>query len=126
MNEPIISPWVFYGIYLANSLNNLPLLLIACFLCWILCKGAQFMIIEDVINEDEIKEITVSAYKMISKWIVAIVTSCCIAIFIPSESTMYKMLVASYITPHNISVTGEVIEKSFDKAVEKIMKVVDK
>lgn len=126
MNEPIISPWIFYGIHLANSLSSLPLLLIACFLGWGLCKSVQIISIEDVASEDEIKEMTVSVNKMVSKWIVAIVTSCCIAIFIPSESTMYKMLVASYITPHNISVTGEVIEKSFDKAVEKIMKVVDK
>lgn len=44
-------------------------------------------------------------------------------ILIPNEETIYRMAVASYVTPHNIQITGETVEKIIDKTVEKILTV---
>ena len=41
-----------------------------------------------------------------------------------SKETIYKMIVASYITPNNIVKTEEYTEKAIDKIIEKINNVV--
>lgn len=39
---------------------------------------------------------------------------------IPSQETMYKMLIASYITPNNIEQTSEFVGDKLDSMVDKI------
>lgn len=51
------------------------------------------------------------AVAMIGLWVV-----------IPSEATIYRMVVAQHVTPHNLQVTGETIEAVIDKIVDKIIK----
>lgn len=36
---------------------------------------------------------------------------------------MYKMLIAKQVTPHNLQVTGETVDKALDKLAEKIINV---
>lgn len=43
-------------------------------------------------------------------------------VVIPSEATIYRMVVAQHVTPHNLQVTGETIEAVIDKPVDKIIK----
>ena len=44
-------------------------------------------------------------------------------IFIPSRDTFYKMIVTSYVTPANIEMIGDNVDKIADKIVDKINKV---
>lgn len=44
-------------------------------------------------------------------------------IFIPDKDTFYKMIVTSYVTPANIEMIGDNVDKIADKIVDKINKV---
>ena len=42
---------------------------------------------------------------------------------IPSQGTFYKMIATSYVTPANIEMIGDNVDKIADKIVDKINKV---
>ena len=42
---------------------------------------------------------------------------------IPSQNTFYKMIATSYVTPANIEMIGDNVDKIADKIVDKINKV---
>lgn len=44
-------------------------------------------------------------------------------IMIPSQGTFYKMIATSYVTPANIEIIGDNVDKIADKIVDKINKV---
>lgn len=44
-------------------------------------------------------------------------------IFIPDKDTFYKMIATSYVTPANIEIVGDNVDKIADKIVDKINKV---
>ena len=47
-----------------------------------------------------------------------------IGLLLPSESTCYKMLVASYITPDNLNLFGESVTNAVDYIVESVDKII--
>lgn len=46
-----------------------------------------------------------------------------LSIFIPSEKTLYKMMVANIATYENIDLTAETIEDAFDHVINKLIEL---
>jgi hypothetical protein len=49
------------------------------------------------------------------------IISLVLALFIPSKETAYKMFIAYHVTPANIQMTEDMVDKSIDKVIEKII-----
>ena len=77
--------------------------------------------LEEKLTENE--EIAQQVARLLNKTIIITAAIFMTWILIPNEETIYRMTVASYITPHNIQITGETVEKIVDKTVEKILTV---
>lgn len=121
MNEPIISPWVFYWIEtmsqikdIANAVTGVIMFISIIFLFFALLLK----------KEDREKYISEETFGRVIKGLIIVgVISMVGYIFIPTKETMYKMLAASYMTQENIENVGESIDKIADKLVEKINQV---
>lgn len=59
------------------------------------------------------------------KCIVPLVILLMLSIFIPSEKTLYKMMVANIATYENIDLTAENIEDAFDHVIDKLIELGD-
>lgn len=57
------------------------------------------------------------------KFIVPLVILLMLSIFIPSEKTIYKMMVANIATYDNIDLTAETIEDAFDRVIDKLIEL---
>lgn len=57
------------------------------------------------------------------KCIVPLVVLLMLSIFIPSEKTLYKMMVANIATYENIDLTAETIEDGFDHVIDKLIEL---
>jgi uncharacterized membrane protein len=108
MNTPIINPLWIYLIDIANELDLLSMLAVG--ICVVMVLVSIGMVSEGY--KDYLK--------LGKKALVFGVISLIVLIFTPSEDTMYKMLVTSYITPQNIEVTGETITDTVDYIFEKV------
>lgn len=118
MNEPIISPWVFYWIETMSRIEDFAGIVITVTIpvsIPLVMFGTQ-IIKTGVLSKERYKKITKGI-------IIAGIISVIAYIFIPSKGTMYKMLAASYMTQENIENVGESIDKIADKLVEKINQV---
>ena len=134
MNEPIISPWLFYFIDMLNPLPPLlGLIITVCFATYILCtmcrKDAYLRLNDYRDGYDrprpnwilEVKEeIRCFDAKIKVAEVVGII-SLILALFIPSKETAYKMFVAYHVTPANVQMTEDMVDKSIDKVIEKII-----
>ena len=132
MNEPIISPWLFY---FADMLCLLPALLgfiiVVCVVTYIIynvCRKDAYLTLNhyrDMGNRpDWILEAKEDIRRFDAKIKVAKVVgiiSLILALFIPSKETAYKMFVAYHVTPANIQMTEDMVDKSIDKVIEKII-----
>lgn len=121
MNEPIVSPWMFYMIDVLVSLRHflfviIIVLVVPLFLA--LCAYLSSVTDDDV--DDETLEILRCVRKIFFTLCAIISVSVVLIIAIPSQDTMYKMLAANYLTPANIESVGESVDKIADKVVEKI------
>lgn len=118
MNEPIISPWVFYWIETMSQIKDFTGIVITITIpvsIPLVMFGTQ-IIKTGILNKEGYKKITKGI-------IIAGIISVIAYIFIPSRGTMYKMLAVSYITQENIESVGESIDKIADRLVEKIKQV---
>ena len=120
MNEPIISPWFFYFADLANSLSTL------CGWLFVLAILFTFVALGLFTNSsDDPSDGSFSAVKLVRRIFVGGILSILFfgfsAVFIPSRSTCYKMLVASFVTKENINLVVNEAKSSVDYIVEKII-----
>lgn len=107
MNEPIISPWLIYLLDVSNDIK-----------CTMFVVALAFGVLSLFVFCAD-KEFTTQTKRALIIFIVATV----LAIFIPGERTMYKMIIASYVTPANIQKAGDSIDAVIDRAIEKIQKL---
>lgn len=115
MNEPLINPWLFYLIDVCCSLK------VICIVATVLSGvfAAISFLESDTYNAEKYERYI----KFAKKGTYCLVASCLLIITIPSPETIYKMMLAQYITKANIVATGETIDTVLDKAVEKIIKI---
>lgn len=121
MNEPIISPWVFYWVETIGQIRD-----VANFAMSITAVISAIVLFETLMVKKEEREKYISKETLgrVIKWLIITgVISTVGYMFIPAKETVYKMLAASYITQENIENVGESIDKIADKLVEKINQV---
>lgn len=105
--EPIINPWIFYLIEVLGALKE------AGWACCIM-SGVGFIVLFVMASE-----LNVETMKKIIRWpIIGITVGIILTILMPSEETMIKMLVASFVTPDNIELGVEGVKAIFDYIVK--------
>lgn len=116
--EPIINPLWFYLIDVAGGLNTMSgsIVVFGTGICII-----YFISILFKASYDNIEESDKMQYSKNFKTIFKIIIPCVIlTILAPSSDTIYKMIIANNITPHNIEIVGDTVESSIDYIFEKI------
>lgn len=107
--EPIISPWVFYFIDKLEVIEMLPLYV---FIFAILINGALLMTSK---TEEEFEK---GFFPKV--WIALFSLVFIINFIVPSKETAYKMIIANYVTPNNISIVKEATEDNIASLIDKI------
>jgi hypothetical protein len=118
MYEPIIDPMIFYWIELVEKLQLAPIY-VGMLGVLLVCSLPLYLMEADLPTSQENKIIKIA----ITIFSVLFIATSLLAFLAPSKDTMYKMLIAKQVTPHNLQVTGETVDKALDKVVEKIIKV---
>ena len=108
--EPIISPWIFYWMDVANAVKILMEVTTTIFIVASLLSP---------IWADEVEH----PMKIIKPMIAVAVVLMTLSVFVPSKDTMYKMLITSYVTPNNIELVGGSIDTALDKLTDKVVKI---
>lgn len=109
---PIINPWIFYLIGILNNIREYSLILIFVAILFFVLLFA-FYIVEEHRAFNLFK-------KYIKTMIVFVVLFVVINCIIPSQETMYTMLVSSQVTQENINTIGDTIKDSVDYIFDKI------
>lgn len=102
--EPIISPWIFYLMNLADGFRaaGYVITLVA------FMAGVISLVVYNIDKGGLLP------WKYLKWFIIAFAAGGAISIFIPSQEVITKMLVASFITPDNIELGVEGVKAIFD------------
>lgn len=115
---PYINPWFFYWISVAKSarffLYAIGALSLVVAIIIIIPAAANAYDSEDLM--DNLKNVK----KQLTAAILISIFSAMIAAFLPTEASMYKMVVAKVITPDNIAGGVDTIKQVIDYIVQKI------
>jgi hypothetical protein len=109
MNEPIISPWIFYALNMVDNLRGGAIGIAA------LCLMA--LVFTPILLD------TGCTMKHIKYLFVTFVISISLLIFVPNSQTITQMIIAQHVTVHNIEKAGELTDRAVDKIIEKIIKI---
>ena len=114
MSEYIINPAWFYWVSVFSAIKYLA---IGFAIVGFIIAGIAFPLIgSEMCGDDE-----VAAWKKwLKRTIVALSVSVLLAVLLPSEETMYKMMVAKYITHENVTLSVEAVKNAVDYIVEKL------
>lgn len=117
--KPIINPWFFYWISTIGSVKFLTGF-------FALFSGVVTLIIPVLFIETGYEDYDdfSKLIKKIFKVSMALFSTCLfLNIFLPSEDTLYKMMISSYTTEENIEKVGGSIEKVIDYTADSIAEI---
>lgn len=125
----VINPMWFYLCDVSDTVKLLAILaaiftgtigvVLFCIGLWNIGEGAEY-------GEDDCDyKFGVKMVGWARKFILPFVISLAISIFLPSENTLYKMMVANVATYENIDLTAETIEDAFDHVIDKLTELGD-
>lgn len=112
----IVSPWIFYLIDLADNVDTICLILV-------LLSAASLIFFAGYYAEGCISpncKVWESFIKWLKRDIAVLIISLLAVVFIPSKETMYKMLVANYVTYENVETATDAIKDSVDYIFDKL------
>lgn len=109
MNEPIISPWIFYALNMVDNLRG------GAIVITILCLLA--LMFTPILLD------TGCTMKHIKYLFVTFAVSISLLIFVPNSNTITQMIIAQHVTVNNIEKAGELTDRAIDKIIEKIIKI---
>lgn len=66
-------------------------------------------------TEDEVIKDQIRKKKLLKRAVIAGILLLLVGVFLPSQETMYKMIVASYITLDNLSAVNEVMKHTVEE-----------
>ena len=123
MDKPIINPAWIWGI---DALSQLECIAIFCtaalFVICIIALASYAFFLFNEYKEDY--EPDVKTNKVRKKWLtrgfVALFLGILITVAIPTKTTMYTMLVTSYITQENLEIGQSAVEDAVDYIIEKV------
>lgn len=116
--NPIISPWVFYLIGMADVIQFLAL--VASIVFVVISGFLWFDWLHDLDRYGEKDEDVLSERKIVVKMSIAAIVSLAILVFTPSSNTCYKMLAADMFTQDNINNATEYVTDVIDYAVDRV------
>ena len=120
MNEPIISPWIFYWMSVVDNLRSL-----IGFIGFLATGITMWFCLEWIVKLGD-KNYSVK-YKQEIKLFTCIGLVCAVLFaLIPSQTTLTRMIVASYVTPQNIEIVQGEANKSVDYLINKIVEAGEK
>lgn len=126
MTDPIISPWIIYWITLIDKIK---FFLVLFPIIFALSSNAIYFLKETAgdFADYEHGEADASQYlhKVLKYGLITIPLSIMLDIFIPDTKTLVTMYVADKFTISNVQMVGETADKVVDKAVEKVIKVIE-
>jgi len=111
MNEPIISPWMFYFIDTVDNVKG------ALYVLTILCSVG--IVFYPLWSEGVEKE---KCKKHLKRFCVVFLITGILNIFIPASNTVIKIFVAQHITLNNIEKAGNITSAAIDTIIEKVAK----
>ena len=116
--EPIINPLWFYLIDVVDSLQIVVgiILMLSC-IALAIVSIIMFFEYSELYLEEREKQ---AYFKYLKITLKVIIPCIIITSFTPSSDTIYKMIIADNITPHNIEVVGDAVEGGIDYIFEKI------
>lgn len=116
--EPIINPLWFYLIDIVDNLQIVvDIILILSCIALAIVSLIMFFEYSELYLEEREKQ---TYFKYLKTALKVIIPCIIITILTPSSDTIYKMIIADNITPHNIEVVGDTIEGGIDYIFEKI------
>ena len=120
MNEPIISPWIFYWMSVVDNLRSL-----IGFIGFLATGITMWFCLEWIVKLGD-KNYSVK-YKQEIKLFTCISLVCAVLFaLIPNKKTLTRMIIASYVTPQNIEIVQGEANKSVDYLINKIVEVGEK
>lgn len=128
--DPIISPWIFYAIEVLEELQSIATIGAVLSVIFVFACLYDKVDIDSPNDFDElfgvkrdieqIKKANEAINRKIKKAVVVLLAFVAVSIFIPSEQTMYKMLIANYVTPNNIEYIHETVKGDMNDALNAI------
>ena len=106
MNEPIISPWLFYALFVVDNVKC------ALMVSMFICGFVLFML----------PTTDLDATKFVKIFGTVFIISGVLMVFTPDSKTITQMVIAKHITISNIEKAGQLTERAVDKIIEKIIK----
>lgn len=107
---PVISPWLFYGMEVADDLQFVGAI-IAIMLFFVLVGVGIYLAMEgEYLHEDAFKKWVSNVKKLSFGFITCLV----ILVFVPSESTIIKMIVAQNVTYERVEVATDTVETVYN------------
>lgn len=116
--EPIINPWLFYLIDIVDNINLICMIMLV--IAFIALGLISICVFGDMVDDTPGENEKQNYFKYIKISLKVIIPCIIITSFTPSSDTIYKMIIADNITPHNIEVVGDTIEGGIDYIFEKI------
>lgn len=119
----IINPWIFYLIDVLSSLKGISLTVIVLTILGLITTGLVTVIAKcDGFYDDDSARFITLLIKSLKKLLIVLCISFGVYTVIPSEETMYKMLVAQYVTYENVDKATETIKDGVDYIFKKLGK----
>lgn len=122
----IIDPWIFYKINLVSNLKSFLMILIL--ICIGIIIASYFTEGDEYYDETdpEKRKLVTKKHKTIKKSCVLVsIFSLIFMVFIPSEETMMKMLIADTLTVENIDDGKEYVEGNMKEFIMEIVDYID-
>lgn len=119
----VINPMLFYWCSVSDTAKALAI--IATIMLIVVCLVFLFVGAFNYGGGEDSNDYKVGAkfLNWAQKCIVPLVVLLMLSIFIPSEKTLYKMMVANVATYENIDLTAETIENAFDHVIDKLIEL---
>ena len=110
----IISPWIFYAIDLLAKFQGMLMILVALsFVVSLYCILDYWFI-----NDSYLVDKNNPRYKPLKISIIVLLISLILLVLIPTESTVYKMLIANEITDERMDDVIKIIDNKTDEIIE--------
>lgn len=116
----IINPWVFYLLGLVDSIGLVCVVFL--FLFGIIFGVYAIIWLVEFSGDDEYP----TPIQILKKWKVPLILTITFLVFMPSEDTIYKMMIASQVTTENIGTAKETIQDVADYIVDAVKEIKEK
>ena len=122
---PIINPWIFYLIDVLNGLKEVSAVAIFMTIIMLICIGIaiSWFKSEDSFYHNKNNAGTIRALiQVLKKLSIVLCITTSVFVVTPSEETMYKMMVAQYVTYENVDKATESSKEGVDYIFKKLGK----